>query len=126
MRNSSFGFRRIRFRSPRTPGVADLVEHGEGRIAQHAAREGEPVRMDSVARQAHDDVSDPDRPAIDDFRLPDHAEAGAREVEFPDELGDDGDLSADDRDVGHLHSSVQPDADLAGYFAVRSEEHTSE
>src|SRR2546428_12942648 len=74
--------------------------------------------MDSVARQANDDVSDPDRPAIDDLRLPNDAEAGAREVEFPDELGDDGDLSADDRDVRHLRSAVQPDADLAGYLAV--------
>src|SRR5256712_13259883 len=74
--------------------------------------------MDSVARQANDDVSDPERPAINDLRLPSDAEAGAREVEFPDELGDDGDLSADDRDVRHLRSAVQPDADLAGYLAV--------
>src|SRR5439155_17851898 len=106
------------FLSPRTPGVADLVEQREGRLAQDSAGEGQAVRMDPVARQAHDDVSGSDRPSVHDLRLPDHAEAGAREVEFPYELGDDGNLPADDRDVRHLRTAVQPDADLADHLAV--------
>ena len=59
-------------------------------------RERQPVRMDPVARQAHDDVSGADRPAVDNLRFPDNAKASAREVEFPYELGDDGNLPADD------------------------------
>src|SRR5256886_5369268 len=74
--------------------------------------------MDPVARQAHDDVSGSDRPSFHDLRLPDDAEAGAREVELAHELGYDGDFPTNDRDVRHLRSAVQPDADLTGYLAV--------
>src|SRR2546427_3688475 len=74
--------------------------------------------MDPMARQAHDDVSGPNRPAVHDLRLPHDPEAGTRQVEFPHDLGNNGDLPADDRDVRHLRSAVQPDADLTGYLAV--------
>src|SRR3989475_8013999 len=74
--------------------------------------------MDPVARQAHDDVSGPNRAAVHDLRLPHDPEVGTRKVEFPDDLGNNGDLPADDRDVRHLRSAVQPDADLTGYLAV--------
>ncbi len=76
--------------------------------------------MDPAARQANDHVSRPHRPTVHDLRLPDGPKAGARQVEFPNELGDDGDLPADDRDVRHLGPAVQSDPDLAGNLAVVS------
>src|SRR2546426_2583634 len=74
--------------------------------------------MDAVARETHDDVSGPDRPAVHDLRLPHDAEAGAGEVELAHELRHNGDLPADDRDVRHLRSAIEPHADLAGDLAV--------
>src|SRR2546422_11091074 len=73
--------------------------------------------MDAVARETHDDVSGPDRPAVHDLRLPHDAEAGAGEVELAHELRHNGDLPADDRDVRHLRSAIEPHADLAGDLA---------
>src|SRR2546422_3757207 len=108
------------FLAPGTSGSADLVEHGERSVTQHPPGERQAVRMDPVAREADDQVPRPDRSTVDDFRLPDGSEASACEVEFPNELWDDGDLPADDRDVRHLGPAVQPDADLSGDLAVVS------
>src|SRR3989454_2325267 len=108
------------FLAPGTPGSADLVEHRERRVTQDPAGERQAVRMDPVAGQADDDVSRADRPTVDDLRLPDGPEAGAREVEIPHELRDDSALPADDRDVRHLGPAVQSDADLAGDLSVVS------
>src|SRR5437667_12170040 len=74
--------------------------------------------MNPIAREAYDDVSGADRPAVHDLRLSNDPDAGSREVEFTREPGDDGNLPADDRDVRHLRSPVEPDADLASHLAV--------